>query len=224
MVYAVEFYFSAEESCMKSDVARGHFLWLRISQGPECVGGRGCASGPAKWTDRAPPQLAALVGETEGKTGAERRIDVCLKIWRNVRPWAARWWHSTRLLAPFFALLCWFSFFSCDQIVVNCLHCSDALDTLGLKRYCCRRMLLAHVDLIEKLLNYAPLEKWTVLPNDCFTVHRVFALVILCLYNVVDWLMWSLITNGARNLAMTASLFERWFIHRPSSCWIYTSY
>lgn len=37
--------------------------------------------------------------------------------------------------------------------------CSDALDALGLKRYCCRRMLLAHVDLIEKLLNYAPLEK-----------------------------------------------------------------
>jgi DNA-directed RNA polymerase I, II, and III subunit RPABC5 len=35
----------------------------------------------------------------------------------------------------------------------------DALDALGLKRYCCRRTLLAHVDLIEKLLNYAPLEK-----------------------------------------------------------------
>lgn len=30
----------------------------------------------------------------------------------------------------------------------------DALDKLGLKRYCCRRMLLAHVDLIEKLLSY----------------------------------------------------------------------
>lgn len=28
---------------------------------------------------------------------------------------------------------------------------SDALDALQLKRYCCRRMLLAHVDLIEKL-------------------------------------------------------------------------
>ncbi|XP_038964475.1 DNA-directed RNA polymerases I, II, and III subunit RPABC5-like [Rattus norvegicus] len=35
----------------------------------------------------------------------------------------------------------------------------DALDTLDLKRYCCRCMLLAHADLIEKLLNYALLEK-----------------------------------------------------------------
>nr|ACO11222.1 DNA-directed RNA polymerases I, II, and III subunit RPABC5 [Caligus rogercresseyi]ADD38868.1 DNA-directed RNA polymerases I, II, and III subunit RPABC5 [Lepeophtheirus salmonis] len=35
----------------------------------------------------------------------------------------------------------------------------DALDALGLKRPCCRRMLLGHVDLIEKLLNYTPLEK-----------------------------------------------------------------
>mmetsp|Transcript_31615 Transcript_31615/g.49530 ORF Transcript_31615/g.49530 Transcript_31615/m.49530 type:complete len:166 (-) Transcript_31615:146-643(-) len=29
-----------------------------------------------------------------------------------------------------------------------------AFDELGLKRYCCRRMLLTHVDLIEKLMLY----------------------------------------------------------------------
>lgn len=31
---------------------------------------------------------------------------------------------------------------------------NSALDMLGLRRYCCRRMLLTHVDLIEKLLSY----------------------------------------------------------------------
>lgn len=35
----------------------------------------------------------------------------------------------------------------------------DALDKLKLKRYCCRRMVLTHVDLIEKFLRYNPLEK-----------------------------------------------------------------
>ena len=34
-----------------------------------------------------------------------------------------------------------------------------ALTKLGLKRYCCRRMILTHVDLIEKFLRYNPLEK-----------------------------------------------------------------
>ena len=28
------------------------------------------------------------------------------------------------------------------------------MDELGLKRYCCRRMILTHVDLIDKLLAY----------------------------------------------------------------------
>jgi DNA-directed RNA polymerases I, II, and III subunit RPABC5 len=33
-------------------------------------------------------------------------------------------------------------------------HEGDALDALGLRRYCCRRMLIGHVELIEKLLHY----------------------------------------------------------------------
>ena len=35
----------------------------------------------------------------------------------------------------------------------------DALDALGLSRYCCRRMVMCHVDLIEKLLRYNTLER-----------------------------------------------------------------
>ena len=35
----------------------------------------------------------------------------------------------------------------------------DALDALDLHRYCCRRMLMCHVDLIEKLLCYNTLER-----------------------------------------------------------------
>lgn len=34
------------------------------------------------------------------------------------------------------------------------------MDQLGCKRYCCRRMIMTHVDLIEKLLKYV-----TVLEN-----------------------------------------------------------
>lgn len=36
---------------------------------------------------------------------------------------------------------------------------AEALDALHLTRYCCRRMLMTHVDLIEKLLKYSSLEK-----------------------------------------------------------------
>lgn len=41
-----------------------------------------------------------------------------------------------------------------DLLEEEGVEARQALDTLGLKRYCCRRMLLTHVDLISKLLNY----------------------------------------------------------------------
>lgn len=34
----------------------------------------------------------------------------------------------------------------------------DALDELGLKRYCCRRMILSHIEVIDKLLVYRRLD------------------------------------------------------------------
>ncbi|GMK56515.1 hypothetical protein CspeluHIS016_0303550 [Cutaneotrichosporon spelunceum] len=60
--------------------------------------------------------------------------------------------------------------FSCGKVVGNLWEAylellsagtdeGDALDQLQLKRYCCRRMVLTHVDLIEKLLLYNPLDR-----------------------------------------------------------------
>jgi DNA-directed RNA polymerase subunit N len=33
-------------------------------------------------------------------------------------------------------------------------NATDVLDSLGIKRYCCRRMLLSHVDIIDEVLRF----------------------------------------------------------------------
>ena len=34
----------------------------------------------------------------------------------------------------------------------------EALDSLGLKRYCCRRMFITHVNLVDEVLPYNPMK------------------------------------------------------------------
>ncbi|KFD55320.1 hypothetical protein M514_03660 [Trichuris suis] len=42
----------------------------------------------------------------------------------------------------------------CPLMLEAFVRLRDALDALGLKRFCCRRMLLSHVNLVEKLVGY----------------------------------------------------------------------
>ncbi|KAG9394654.1 DNA-directed RNA polymerase, subunit N [Carpediemonas membranifera] len=55
--------------------------------------------------------------------------------------------------------------FTCGKVIANLwepyqrllaenVSAAEALDQLGCNRYCCRRMLLTHVDLIDNLLAY----------------------------------------------------------------------
>lgn len=47
----------------------------------------------------------------------------------------------------------------------------DALDELGLRRYCCRRMVLTHVDLIQKLLLYNSKFVETITSEDVIAIY-----------------------------------------------------
>jgi len=41
-----------------------------------------------------------------------------------------------------------------DKRVKNGEDAGKVLDDLGIKRYCCRRMIISHVDLIDEIINY----------------------------------------------------------------------
>lgn len=43
-------------------------------------------------------------------------------------------------------------------LLENGTDANEALTKLNLKRYCCRRMLLTHVDIISRLLEYETME------------------------------------------------------------------
>lgn len=52
-------------------------------------------------------------------------------------------------------------------------RCRQALDALGIRRWCCRRMILSHVDLIEKLLAGEPLLSCEVGPGADWLLYTL---------------------------------------------------
>ena len=66
--------------------------------------------------------------------------------------------------------------FSCGKMLADKYHlyheliaceydAADALDTIGLNRYCCRRIMLTHVDFNDQLLKYNPADNAMGLNN-----------------------------------------------------------
>jgi DNA-directed RNA polymerase I, II, and III subunit RPABC5 len=66
------------------------------------------------------------------------------------------------------------------QLLQEDLTEREALDELALSRYCCRRMLLTHVDLIEKLLQYNGKPK--SLSNMTFIYIHMYIYMYICIY------------------------------------------
>jgi DNA-directed RNA polymerase I, II, and III subunit RPABC5 len=47
-----------------------------------------------------------------------------------------------------------------QEMLSQGISANEALNQLGLKKYCCRRIILTHVDLIEKFLDYPEVENF----------------------------------------------------------------
>lgn len=56
------------------------------------------------------------------------------------------------------------------NMLANGVSPKNALDQLGLKRLCCRRIILCHVELIDKLLEYIPDE---TTDNKCSQLPQI---------------------------------------------------
>jgi DNA-directed RNA polymerases I, II, and III subunit RPABC5 len=81
----------------------------------------------------------------------------------------------------------------------------DALDELGLRRYCCRRMVLTHVDLIQKLLLYN---------SECFcSLNRFLYIIVVIGTNTTSPMFSSMITNhssgSSHNFSLAAKRRQR---------------
>ena len=49
---------------------------------------------------------------------------------------------------------------------------AEIFEILGLNRYCCRRMLISHVDLIEKLLKYNSKTKYILFIFFSYSIFK----------------------------------------------------
>lgn len=58
---------------------------------------------------------------------------------------------------------------SYQRLLTEGMDNGEAMTTLGLKRYCCRRMILTHVDQMDEMLQYEETSAYTIAPPSTDT-------------------------------------------------------